>query len=230
MNDLREIISETLLFSGLPPEQLDAIAGIARKRRFQRGELIFSEGDDGNGFYVIADGRVKIFKVSPEGKEQILHIFGDGEPFGEAPVFTGRSFPATAEAITASHLIFFPRTAFVDLISAMPSLSLNLLAVLSFRLHQFTDQIENLSLKEVPGRLAAYLIDLSDEHGGADTVTLSVSKRQLASLLGTIPETLSRIFGKMSGRGIIHVNGAEIRIADRDALADLAEYGKLSED
>ncbi len=230
MNDLREIISDTVLFSGLPPEQLDAIAGIARKRRFQRGELIFSEGDDGNGFYVIADGRVKIFKVSPEGKEQILHIFGDGEPFGEAPVFTGRSFPATAEAITASNLIFFPRTAFVDLISAMPSLSLNLLAVLSFRLHQFTDQIENLSLKEVPGRLAAYLIDLSDEHGGADTVTLSVSKRQLASLLGTIPETLSRIFGKMSGRGIIHVNGAEIRIADRDALADLAEYGKLSED
>jgi CRP/FNR family transcriptional regulator, dissimilatory nitrate respiration regulator len=230
MRDLREIISDTMLFSGLPPEQLDAISGIARERRFQRGELIFSEGDEGNGFYVIADGRVKIFKVSPEGKEQILHIFGDGEPFGEVPVFTGRSFPATAEAITASHLIFFPRTAFVDLISAMPSLALNLLAILSFRLHRFTDQIENLSLKEVPGRLAAYLIDLSDEHGGTDDVTLSVSKRQLASLLGTIPETLSRIFGKMSGRGIIRVNGAEIRIVDRDALADLAEYGKLSDD
>ena len=228
---IRDHIAQTVLFGGLPKDGLDAIESIARERRYGRGELIFSEGEEADGFYVVAEGKVKVFKLSPEGKEHILHIFGSGEPFGEVPVFTGRSFPASAQALAKSRLVFFPRNAFVDLISKTPSLALNLLGVLAMRLRQFTVQIENLSLKEVPGRLAAYLIYLAEEDAnGADRVTLPVSKRQLAGLLGTIPETLSRIFAKMSDNGLIEVEGATIRILDGDGLADLAEYGKLTPD
>ena len=224
-----DIISGSLLFKGLPENQLKEIEQIAINKHFNKGEVIFSEGDDGIGFFLVASGQIKIFKVSSEGKEQILHIFGSGEPFGEVPVFSGQQFPASAEAITETRLLFFSRTAFVNLISYNPSLALNMLAVLSLRLRQFTVQIENLSLKEVPGRLAAYLIYVADEQGGEDSITLDISKGQLASLLGTIPETLSRIFTRMSNQNLIEVKDRTIRLLDREKLEELAEYGKQME-
>ncbi len=219
---LKTCISGSHLFKGLPESQIAEIAAIAEDMRFEKGNTIFLEGDDGNGFYLTAAGLIKIFKVSRDGKEQILHIFGPGEPFGEVPVFTGQHFPANAAAIADSRIIFFPRSAFVDLVGKNPSLALNMLAVLSLRLRQFTVQIEHLSLKEVPGRLAAYLLYLSDEAGGEDRVELSISKAHLASLLGTIPETLSRIFAKISGQGLIHLNGRTIRLLDKEGLTGLA--------
>ncbi len=224
-----DIISGSLLFKGLPENQLKEIEQIAVNKRFNKGEMIFSEGDDGIGFFLVASGQIKIFKVSSEGKEQILHIFGPGEPFGEVPVFSGQQFPASAEAITETRLLFFSRTAFVNLISYHPSLALNMLAVLSLRLRQFTVQIENLSLKEVPGRLATYLIYVADEQGGEDSISLNISKGQLASLLGTIPETLSRIFTRMSNQNLIEVKDRTIRLLDRERLEKLAEYGKQME-
>jgi CRP/FNR family transcriptional regulator len=227
MEKIMDIIVRTPLFGGLPQDQLQAVCAIAVTRRFAKGEIVFTEGQPGSGFYVVMSGRIKIFKVSAEGKEQILHIFGPGEPFGEVPVFSGKPFPATAEAIEKSQLLFFPKRAFVDLTSAMPSLALNMLAVLSLRLRQFTVQIENLSLKEVPGRLASYLIYLAAEQAAADTVELTISKGQLASLLGTIPETLSRMMAKMAAIGLIEVAGRTIRLLDRGALEDLARTGKL---
>jgi len=215
------------LFQGLPDKHLEDLAMIVVDQDFRRGQLIFSEGDDGNGFYVALTGRVKIYKMSPDGKEQILHIFGPGEPFGEVPVFTGQQFPANAEAMQESRLYFFPRDSFAHLIKKNPSIALNMLAILSKRLRRFTMLVENLSLKEVPGRLAAYLLYLSDKGDGARDLELNITKGQLASLLGTIPETLSRILGKMSGQGLIATDGAKIKLLDPQGLEDLAEWGHL---
>jgi len=152
------------------------------------------------------------------GKEHILHIFGPGEPVGEVPVFSKQPFPANAEAIIKSSTLFFPRKDFVALIEKNPSIALNMLAVLSRRLRQFAVQIENLSLKEVPARLAGYLLYIAKEQDNGNVVKLPVSKGQLASLLGTIPETLSRIFSRMSDEGLIQVEGRLITILDRDGL------------
>jgi CRP/FNR family transcriptional regulator len=170
-------------------------------------------------------GRVKIFKVSWEGKEQILHIFGPGEPFGEVPVFAGQKFPASAEAMEESRVFFFPRDAFIYRIKKNPGIALNMLAVLSKRLRRFTQLIEELSLKEVPGRLAVYLLYLSESKEGEKHLELDISKGQLASLLGTIPETLSRILGKMTRAGLIESEGPRIKILDPQGLEDLAEAG-----
>ena len=156
-------MAKTPLFGGLSQEQLEKINQIAVEKIYDRSQSIFWEGDEGTGFFIVLNGKVKIFKVSTEGKEQILHIYGPGQPFGEVPVFTGHHFPANAQAMVKSRLLFFPRQNFIDLISANPSLALNMLAVLSMRLRQFTVQVENLSLKEVPGRLATYLTYLSQE-------------------------------------------------------------------
>jgi CRP/FNR family transcriptional regulator, dissimilatory nitrate respiration regulator len=220
------IISNIPLFSGFSENYLKEIENIAVEKKFSRGEIIFSEGDNGNGFYVVVDGQVKIHKASFDGKEKILHIFGPGEPFGEVPVFTGRAFPANAEALSKSRLIFFPKDAFVGLIMKNPSLALSMLGVLSMRLREFTIQIEHLALKEVPGRIASYLLYVSGEQESSNRVELEISKGQLASLLGTIPETLSRIFSKMSSQGLIEVEGRTIWILDRQGLKDMAESGK----
>jgi CRP-like cAMP-binding protein len=214
MTKNKQIIAESILFSGLSDDELEKVAAIAVVKSFGRGESIFFEGDDGNGFYMVAEGRVKIFKMSQDGKEQILHIFGPGEPFGEVPVFHGRPFPANAMAMVKSKLLFFPRREFVGLVTGNPSLALSMLAMLSSRLRRFTNQIESLSLKEVPGRLAAYLVYLAEEQDSSTQVTLDIPKGQLASLLGTIPETLSRIFAKMTEEGLIRVEGRTIFIDD----------------
>jgi len=218
-------IASIPLFEDLPKEQQEDLAMIVADQVYKRGQAIFTEGDDATGFYVGISGRVKIFKLSFEGKEQILHIFGPGEPFGEVPVFTGQHFPANAEAMEDGRIFFFPRESFIELIKKNPSIALNMLAVLSLRLRRFTHLIDDLSLKEVPGRLSAYLLYLSEQEKGMSDLELTITKSQLASLLGTIPETLSRIFGKMSKQGLIELDGPRIRILDRQGLEDLTETG-----
>ncbi len=229
MSDIEDTMAHAPLFGGLSREELTRIGSIIQQKNYERGQAIFWDGDPGTGFYMVADGKVKIYKTSADGKEQILHIYGPGHPFGEVPVFSGNRFPANAQALEKSRLLFFPRKDFIQLISRHPSLALNMLAVLSMRLRQFTVQVENLSLKEVPARLASYLIYLSSEQDGAAAVDLPISKGQLASLLGTIPETLSRIFNKMSQQQLISVEGGRIGLLNRDALEDLAAGARLDE-
>jgi len=224
---LTDQIASVPLFQGLARRQYEDLAMIVVDQVFKRGESIFSEGDEGAGLYVVVSGRVKIFKLSVEGKEQILHIFGPGEPFGEVAVFTGKRFPAHAEALEETRAFFFPRKDFIDLIRKDPFLALNMLAVLSQRLRRFSGLIENLSLKEVPGRLAAYLLFLGEGKKAPDDLTLEISKNQLAGLLGTIPETLSRILTRMAREGFIVSRGPrKIRILDRKGLEELANGGK----
>ena len=215
-----DIIRSTSLFEGLSAAEITAVSGLIFEKSFGKGETIFFEGDDADGFYLVSSGQIKVFKMNPMGKEHILHIFGPGEPVGEVPVFSRQPFPATAEAIIKSTTYFFPRKDFVSLIEQNPSIALNMLAVLSRRLRQFATQIENLSLKEVPARLAGYLLYTAEEQGDTDVVMLPVSKGQLASLLGTIPETLSRIFARMSEEGLIQVEGRMITILDRRGLQE----------
>ena len=226
MVDIIGQIAGMPLFAGLSKAQYEALARICVRRSCRKGERLFSEGDAGTGFYMVVTGRVKIFKVSVEGKEQILHLFGPGESFGEVSVFTGQGFPADAVTSAQTVLLFFPRLAFSALIQKDPTLALNMLAQLSGRLRHFAGLIEDLSLKEVPGRLAKYLLYLSGGNGDGE-VALDVSKGQLASLLGTIPETLSRILARMNRQGLIRLRGAQIQILDRPGIEQIALEGKM---
>ena len=220
-SEKKELITAIPVFSGLPEEAVKRLASDSITRKHPRGDIIFSEGDPASGFYILTEGRVKIFKISHDGKEQILHIFSPGNLFGEAAVFSGGSFPAAAMAIEKSQTLIIPQASLKEVLLGNPLLAMNMLAVLSARLRQFSQLIENLSLKEVPARLATYLVLLSaGTH--SDTVQLDVTRNQLASMLGTIPETLSRILSRMASTSIIHVNGREIKIIDHEALHALA--------
>ncbi|MBE9126133.1 Crp/Fnr family transcriptional regulator, partial [Coleofasciculus sp. LEGE 07081] len=223
---LKELIANIQLWRGLPDEQLDALAKIAIAKTYRKGEIIFEEGDEGRGFFVVRSGRVKVFKLSTEGKEQILQLFGAGEHFAEVPAFDGECFPASATTLEKSDLLFFPRTAFLELLQQHPTLAINMLAIFARHLRRFAQLVEDLSLKEVPGRLAAYLLYLSDRNKTLKVVELDITKTQLAALLGTIPETLSRVFAKLSQERLISIEGSRIQLLDREGLMILAEGRK----
>jgi CRP/FNR family transcriptional regulator len=222
-SELREFLDNTQLWRGLPEDQLDALAEIAIAKTYRKGEVIFEEGDEGRGFFVVKSGRVKVYKLSNDGKEQILHFFGDGDHFAEVPVFDGQCFPASAATVEKSELLFFPRTAFLALLQQHPTLAIAMLAVSARHLRRMAQIIENLSFKEVPGRLAVYLLYLSERNGKGEEVELDMTKTQLAAFLGTIPETLSRVFAKMSQDGLIAIEGSRIKLLNRERLIVLAE-------
>jgi CRP/FNR family transcriptional regulator, dissimilatory nitrate respiration regulator len=221
--DITSIIAGIPLFEGLSPEQCAALGTITVRKYYSKGQNFFSEGDEGIGFYIVLSGKVKIFKLSPEGKEQIFHILEAPEPFAEAAVFAGQHYPASAQALSETIVLFFPRQKFLELISHEPSLALAMLALLSQRLRKLTMLVENLSLKEVPGRLAAYLLYLNEHSGPSSIIELEISKNQMAGLLGTIPETLSRILKRMTDEKLIKADARTISILDQKGLTELAE-------
>jgi CRP/FNR family transcriptional regulator, dissimilatory nitrate respiration regulator len=224
--DLSQCLSNTLVFQGLSRSQLAPILDIAQLKTFGKGELLFNQGSQATGFFVVKSGRVKVFNVSPAGKEQILSIFEAGDNFAEVAALDGQTFPASAAALDPAELIFFPRKEFLDVIYQNPDIAVNTMVSLSKHLRQLTAVIEELSFKDVPQRLAAYLLNLSpapgenrsDSASSSDVVTLSLTKSQLAAALGTIPATLSRALYRLSTEGLIAVNGPQIELLDRDRL------------
>ncbi|MFP4128179.1 MAG: Crp/Fnr family transcriptional regulator [Desulfonatronovibrio sp.] len=214
-------IQNLSVFSTLSPDYLRKLENIAQIRKYPAGKTIFMENDPGTGFYGILEGKIKIYKSSPLGKEHILHIFGPGEIFAEVAVFAGRNFPASAMVLEESSLAFFPRERFRALLAENPDLSMALLGLMSMRLRQMVGKVEELSLKEVPARLAAYLL-LIRENSSRDRFDLDVNKTQLASLLGTVPETLSRVIRRMKEEGFIEIKGKQLKLLDVPGLEDLA--------
>lgn len=222
----RESIGTIRFFSGLDDVHLDALSTIATVRSYDKNEAIFHEGDEAGGLYAVAAGLVRIYKTSLSGKEQILHVFGPGEVFAEVALFKSAHLPANAQALEPSEILFIPKQGFVSLIRKEPDLALSMLGLMSMRLRSFVAKIEDLSLKEVPARLAQHLLLLQASQG-TDSVRLDLPKGQLAAYLGTIPETLSRILKKLAEAGIVETEGQILRILDKNALEDVAINGKL---
>ena len=219
--DLPKILRQSPLFAGTTDEDIAAILRICKVKEYERGEVLFDEGDMAQGFYIVAAGRVKVYKLSPEGKERILHVVQPGGNFAEAAIFADGLYPASAEPLEKSTLIFFPKRDFLDLLTAQGRIAINMIGGLSRFLRLFAGQIEELTFRDVPSRLARYLLELSNERNGA--VELPTSKSAIASRLGTVSETLSRTFRKLSDEGLIRVEGKTVVILDAERLSDLAD-------
>ena len=184
--------------------------------------MIFFEGAKAKGLFVVLSGQVKIYKASPEGKEQILHVLGPGEPFAEVPVFQGVNYPANAMAIAPSSVLFIEKTVLTRLMERDTGLALAMLAALSQRLRQMAGMIGQLTLRELPARLASYLLLRAEEQGQA-VVHLDISKGHLAGLLGSTREALSRALAKLEDAGLIAMDNRAITILDALQLAALSE-------
>lgn len=208
------------LFADVSPDDLKKLSAIVHQRKVLRGELLFSEGDTAKGFYVVAEGRVKVYKLSADGKERILHIVQPGSTFAEAAIFGDGNYPAYAEPLVATRLLFFPKKDFLNLLHNQSQIAINMIAGLSRYLRQFATQVEQLTFQDVPARLAKYLLTLPGATEGR--VILPISKGQLASNLGTVSETLSRTLRKLSDEGLLEVEGKNITLRDFDELEELA--------
>jgi CRP/FNR family transcriptional regulator len=224
--DNREIIKKSLLFSGLQDEYLVEVAEIAVRRPFARGEALFADGEIANGFYLLASGNIKLCKVSPDGREKVLHFVHPFETFAEAAFFGDGRYPAEARTLEKGEALFFPKEAFMGLLERNPRFSLNLIVSLSLLLRRFARQIEELSFADVSSRLATYLIELSGKKSttfqGKTYLDLEMKKGELASRLGTVSETLSRTLKKFKEEGIIEVDGSRVIIMDMNGLLGIA--------
>ncbi len=222
MDDLKKTISDMAIYEGLTDSDLDSLVRIACEKAFQKGSIIFFDGEYSDGFYVVIAGRIKITKISAKGKEQILYILGAGEPFGQLALYHGGVFPATAQALEKSTCLFFPKNPFLKLVSENPAMPFNMLAFLSRRHRELALQIENIALKEVPERLAGYLLYLLNEQKTSKPFNLPIPKEQLAYLLGASPETLSRALAKMVDQQIISMHGKSVTVLDKNGLKTMA--------
>jgi len=222
-SELNNWLQTTLIFQGLSLEQLEPLVQISQLQNFQKGEMIFIQDSEATGFFVVQVGKVKVFKMASNGKEQIMHLLGVRDYFAEVPALDGKCFPASAIALEYTELIFFPRLAFLELLHQYPVITINMLMSLATHSRKLAHMVEELSCKDVPQRLASYLLDLSDHHDQAHIITLDVTKTQLAARLGTIPATLSRALYRLSSEGLIAINGSQIELLDRDRLQDTSD-------
>jgi CRP/FNR family transcriptional regulator len=206
----------------LSDDELGAVAEIVSLKSYQKSGILFLEGDMSEGFFSLVEGKVRIYKASEEGKEFTIHIIGPGQLFAEAAIFGDQKYPANCMALKNSVVAFFPKQDFVGLLHRFPEIALKLIASLSSFLREYNQLVENLSLREVQSRLSYFLLREYERIPG-EVIILRMSKSDLADRLGTISETLSRNFRKLSDLGVLSVAGREIRILNPAKLAQMAK-------
>lgn len=222
-----QLLKQCPLFTDLPDSVLNSLSAVTVARSYSSGETLFMQKEPVQGFYVILEGEIKVSRYGPDGREQVLHILSAGETCGEAAVFKGQKYPATAEALSELKTLFISREDFIDLGRRQSELLLNMLAVMTLRLRHFVNLVDDLSLKEVSSRLAKYLLTLSRRQGGRSEIEIETTKSTIASRIGTVSETLSRTLTRMQKKGLIDVRGKQITLLDLDALQALARGEKL---
>lgn len=223
--DVESHLKKNNLFSCLDSFQVSRLARIVIIKKYKKGALIFSQGDPASGFYIVVEGKVKIYKLSPQGKEYIMHVAASGGAIAEVTVFSGKDYPAYAQTMNNSTLLFLPKSGFLGILKEHPEIGMRMLGALAARQRRFADIIEDLSLRGVLSRLSKYLLSLSEEKTGK-TFELDLQKSELALKLATIPETLSRNLRKLKTRKIISLKDKKITILDKEILQKLA--GRLT--
>ena len=221
--EIRKFLSNTFLFTSFTEKEIDLLLASTSLKKVGRAEQIFSEGIDATAFFIVVSGKVKIYKLSPDGKEYTLHIHGPGDLVAEAAIFDSMVYPASCLALEDTTLMRVSKEGFLNLIKTHPELSLKMMSGYSKRLRQFVAKIEELSLKDIKSRLAGYLIENSSVENGVAVCHLSYSKKELSSLLGTIPETLSRALAFLKQKKLIIEKDNTIMIPDPEKLRIFSE-------
>ncbi len=216
------------LFSQFEVSELRQISGFSSVKRLKKHEPIFLQGDVYTGFYLVLKGRIKVYTLSPDGKESIVHLVRPFDPFAEVPLFEQlKHYPVSAQALEESIVFFIPKDDFIRFIEAHPQIYFKIITGFAKKLRELTTRLESITTNEVTARLANYLImELEESPSQKDSqrsITLSMLKATLAGYLGTITETLSRTFKKLQDEGIIAVEGKTITILDYNRLKALTK-------
>src|SRR6516162_6393760 len=223
MNDaIEKVLRKAPLFARLSDDEMAALRRRVSSKKYGRGETLFNEGDECRGLFVVGRGKIRIFKVSASGREQMLSIEGPGSSFAELPVFDGGNYPASASASEESEVLFISRKDFQDFCREHPEVALKVIAVVGSRLRRLVGIIEELSFTTVRQRLIALILRLA-QAGGTRTsegirIELAKSHQDLAAELGTVRELVSRNLSRLEAEGFLNVEGRKIVVRDMPGL------------
>jgi len=218
--DAADIVQRCRLFARLQPAARLRLAAQAVLREFPAGAVIFRQGDPCPGVHIVGSGMVRVFKLAPSGKEQVLHLAGPGSTFAEAAVIGGFACPAFAEAVEPSSVAVIPSVSFQAFLASDHQACIDLLAGLAGWLHHVVDLLEDLTLRDAAGRLARHLIQHAGQGG---RVELPSMRKHLAGQLNLTPETLSRTLRRLDQDGCISAERDSIVVLDQQRLSAVAE-------
>jgi CRP/FNR family transcriptional regulator, cyclic AMP receptor protein len=225
--DLASALGKTALLAGLTPMELKMLAARTVRKLFNAGELLFSEGDPCTGLHIIAQGKVRIFKTSISGREQVLAVNLPGESIAELPVFDGGPFPASAVAIDDAEIAFISRRDFQAYCMEHPEVALKVLQVVGERLRRLVSIIEELSFTTIRQRLISALLKLAQIEGTKTPLGiefhLPATHQELANQLGTVRELVSRNLMRLQAEGLLAVDARKIVVKDLEGLRTLLE-------
>ncbi len=221
-NDTGAVLKKTPLFASLTEAELKALATRTSRKRFRQGEHLFAEGDPCTGLFLVASGKIRIFKLSVSGREQVLAVEGPGSSFAELPVFDGGNYPAAASALEDAEVLFISRKDFQNFCREHPDVGLKVIAVVGSRLRRLVGIIEELSFTTVRQRLIALVLRLAQADGTPSKegirVELTKSHQDLAAELGTVRELVSRNLSRLQAEGFLDVEGRKIVVKDLPGL------------
>jgi CRP-like cAMP-binding protein len=222
-----ELLQQTPYLRWVPAGDLQALATSLRERRYQAGEVIFRKGDTSEGLGVVLRGRVRTVTTSPEGREQVLKVFGPGRTFADIPVFDDAPQPADAIAVSESTVVFIPQADLIDLLKRHPDAAVEVIRLFASRLRAYKQMVEDLSLRTVVARVARLLVDRA--RGTQALVEESASsspeytQEEIAAMVGSVREVVQRALKTLEHAGLIQMARGRIQIIDVEALDGWSE-------
>ena len=214
------IASQIPVFCGLNPETLEVLMEQAKVVNLRTGSVLFRQGEPATSFFIILEGWVKLYRITPAGDEAVLNILSKGQSFAEAVTFTSGRYPATGSAVARTRLILIPADHVIDCIRKMPEVAIAMIASTSQHLHLMVSRVEQLTAQSGLQRVADFLMSLTPCVKGPCTISLPYDKSLIAGRLGLKPESLSRVFAKLRAVGV-KVRANEVAVDDIATLQDL---------
>jgi len=219
-----DYLRQISIFSELDGEFLEKIYKISRVRKYEKGRIIFMEGEPGEAFFYIKSGLVKISKLSRDGREHILHVLNEGHVFAEVTLFSNTEYPATAEVLEEAEIGIIKNEDLEKVIKENPDLSLQLIKYLNKRLVEAHMKIRNLALYDTYERTAQALVKLAEDYGKKSSkginLDLNISRQELANLVGTTRETVIRALTAFKKEHLIGIEKNTITIFDLEKLRE----------
>lgn len=211
------------IFSSLSQDDLTHIASIIRHGKYQKGEVLLSEGDRSDTLVIVNEGSVKAFKITPDGREQILYVFSEGDFFGERNLFGKQAFTYSVEALELVKTCSFTRDSFYEVLRLYPDIAVKIIEELGERMNRMENALQSMGVRNVDERVSALLLDFAEKYGApvldGTLIHLPLSREGMANYLGITRETVSRKLGLLENEGIIRSNGNKsILLLDRNML------------
>lgn len=211
-----ELFRQVPLFAGLEDEDLESLISVANRRKYPKDGVIFFEHDLGDALFMILAGRVKVTILSDDGREIILAMLSDGDFFGEMSLLDNEPRSATAIALQETEMVVLHQRDFLSIVEKRPRVLINLLSVLSSRLRKANQQIGNLALHDVYGRVARILLEMASENGSRQADGRVSFRRpthqEIANMIGATRETVSRMISDLNRQGYIEISGKNVII------------------